>query len=338
MDDREVKELATTNSRIPREFRVNALSARSLLLHIEAVVGRAAVTNSDLFSLAAWSKTSFYEFDPCALYADVLTVAQSGYKPTWDLTVAQTHSLTVDGIVCHNTHNLPKTATREDVERVYMRSWELGCKGATVYRDGCREGVLLSAADGTKQPELITETHAPRRPQSLPCDIHRTTVKGSQHAVIVGLLDGHPYELFAGVSACIDVPKRAKRGELIKNGRGQDGQTTYNLRIPIGDDDELVLKDITTLFDNPLYGTHTRMVSLALRHGVPLEYLCEQLRRDKTSDITSFSSVIARVLSKNYLSENAPVKGQACVACGSAELAYVEGCVTCKSCGWSKCS
>ena len=45
------------------------------------------------------------------------------------------------------TVNLPSTSTLEDVKNVYMLAWELGCKGTTVYRDGCREGVLNHIKD-----------------------------------------------------------------------------------------------------------------------------------------------------------------------------------------------
>lgn len=236
------------------------------------------------------------------------------------------------------TINLPADVDRETVSKLYFEAWSSGCKGVTVYRDGCRAGVLVAAKDADdNRADRIAETHAPKRPSSLPCDVHRATVKGEGYLVLVGLLDGRPYEIFAGLSQCVDVPKRAKSGELVKNGR-IDGTTAYNLRIPMGDDDELVLKNVVQLFDNPLHGALTRTMSLSLRHGVPVRYLVEQLRKDRHSDLQSFSSVIARVLAKHYIDDGSAVTGDTCVSCGSRDLRYVEGCVTCGACGSSKCS
>lgn len=234
------------------------------------------------------------------------------------------------------TINVPAETTRETVSELYFRAWQSGCKGVTVYRDGCRSGVLVAAKAPDTRIESVIESHAPKRPPSLTCDIHRATVKGEGYLVIVGLLDGRPYEVFAGLSQCVDVPKKAKQGELVKNGR-VDGTTAYNLRIPLGDDDELVLKNVVQLFDNPLHGALTRTMSLSLRHGVPVKYLVEQLRKDRHSDLQSFSSVIARVLAKHYIDDGSAVTGDTCQSCGSRDLRYVEGCVTCGGCGSSRC-
>lgn len=45
------------------------------------------------------------------------------------------------------TINLPKTATEDEVKKIYMLAWKLGCKGITIYRDGCRDMQILSAGD-----------------------------------------------------------------------------------------------------------------------------------------------------------------------------------------------
>lgn len=245
--------------------------------------------------------------------------------------------------ICHsisNTTNLPNDITVDVVKDIYMKGWETGCKGVTIYRDGCRDGVLVKNddVDENGQPVEIYVNHAPKRPKELQCDIHRATVKGEQYMVIVGLLNDRPYEIFCGLSEHIDVPKKKKSGSLVKNGK-VNGIATYNLKIPVGDDDEMILKNVVELFDNPTYGAFTRSLSLALRHGVPVQYIVEQLRKDKHSDITSFASAVARILSKSYIPDgtSAITAEKKCQSCGSTNLAYQQGCITCMNCGSSKC-
>jgi ribonucleoside-diphosphate reductase alpha chain len=195
--------------------------------------------------------------------------------------------------------------------------------------------------DTNGQPSLIVESHAPKRPKELPCDIHKINIKGpsgpESYLVLVGLFNNVPYEIFCGLSSHVEVPKRAKSGLLIKNGK-KDGVATYNLQIPIGDDDRLTFKDVVEMFANPNHGAFTRALSLSLRHGIPVQYLVEQLQKDKNSDMQSFSRVIARVL-KGYIPDGTKsTSDKLCSMCGVEGLVYKEGCVTCSSCGWSKCA
>jgi ribonucleotide reductase alpha subunit len=253
--------------------------------------------------------------------------------------------------VCHSiskTCNLPNDASKDLVAQVYMNAWESGCKGFTVYRDGCRTGVLVadtSTEEATmldgNQPTKVIENHAPKRPKELPCDIHRINVRGSgvteSYLVLVGKLDGNPYEVFCGLANHVEVPKKAKTGVIIKNGK-KDGVATYNLRIPYGDDDVLLFKDVVELFANPNYGSFTRTLSLALRHGVPVSYVVEQLQKDKHSDMQSFSRVIARVLKSHIPDGTKSMSDKKCGGCSADDgLVYQEGCLLCKYCGYSKC-
>lgn len=237
------------------------------------------------------------------------------------------------------TCNLPNSATREIVNDVYLKAWRTGCKGFTVYRDGCRTGVLVSNDEPKKEKKVEDGRLAPKRPKSLDCDIHRATVRNGEISeswlVLIGLNDGKPYEVFCGIPENIEIPKKYKSGVLVKNGK-RDGVTTYNLQVPVGDDDNLVFKDVINLFDNPTQGAFTRTISLALRHDVPLHYVVEQLQKDKNSDMFSFGRVIARVL-KGYIKDGTKSSEKGCPECGNSELVYQEGCLSCKACGYSKC-
>lgn len=237
------------------------------------------------------------------------------------------------------TCNLPNYASKELVSQVYTQAWESGCKGFTVYRDGCRAGVLVST-DAPKKEEKNDGRHAKKRPKELPCDIHRATVRsdtGNENwMVLISLLDGKPYEVFCGIAGNIEAPKKYKNGTLVKNGK-RDGMSTYNLKIQVDKDDDLIFKDVANLFDNPTQGAFTRTISLALRHEVPIQYVVEQLQKDKHSDMFSFAKTISRVL-KGYIKDGTTVSGKTCQNCGSSNLVYQEGCMTCAACGSSRCS
>lgn len=240
------------------------------------------------------------------------------------------------------TCNLPSDATKEVVSQVYMRAWEKGCKGFTVYRDGCRDGVLITKEESENKeskdgrPVVIKNVMAPKRPTELPCEIKKVKIRGESWTIFVGLLNGKPYEIFGGLAKYVDIPKKFTSGRIVKNGK-VDGITTYNLIVGEGDD-QMVIKDIANVFENANYGTFTRTISLALRHGTPIQYVVEQLQKDKHSDVTSFSIVIARVL-KNYIADGTKSTSErACPGCGAQNsLIYQEKCLKCSQCPWSKC-
>lgn len=236
------------------------------------------------------------------------------------------------------TCNLPRDVSKDVVSRCYMRAWEMGCKGFTVYREGSRDAVIVSS-EAKKQDDSvqnsIVENHAPRRPKELKCEIHQVKVAGEGWTVLVGLLDGRPYELFGGLSSLIEIPRKRKEGVLIKNGR-KDGVTTYNLQLGDGDD-QIKIKDVLSVFDDATNGAFTRTISLALRHGIPIQYICEQLSKDKHSDMQSFSRVMSRVL-KTYIKDGTKSGLSVCENCGEkGSLVYQERCVACLQCGHSKC-
>ena len=233
-----------------------------------------------------------------------------------------------------STINLPKGTAPEVVGRLYQQGWELGLKGITVYVDGSRTGVLLTEND-KKEEEIFPQHRAPKRPLELECNIHHTTIKGEKWVVMVGLLDGKPYEVMGGLSNLIEIPRDKATGVLVKHPR-KTVNSIYDLRVGTNGD-TVIIKDLVKVFDNANHSAFTRMISLGLRHGANIQYVVEQLQKDKDSDMFSFSRCIARIL-KNYIPDGQQATEKTCPECGAeGGLIYVEGCVTCTVCGYAKC-
>ncbi len=218
------------------------------------------------------------------------------------------------------TINLPNSYPYEDFKKIYLNAWRTGTiKGVTTYRDGTMMNVLAAAGSKPK-PTSIAKHDAPKRPNVLPADIHAVTHKGQKYYVAVGLLEGEPYEVFAGSNHTIKkgsgTIKKVARGAY--RFEGDDGALIENLAEGCHDDEEAL----------------ARILSAALRHGSQIEFLTDQLEKTK-GHMNSFAKVIARTL-KKYVKEGTVVSGAACPECDGS-LVRESGCQTCKSCGWSKC-
>ena len=204
-----------------------------------------------------------------------------------------------------STLNMREDVTSDYVRQIYEEAWRCGLKGVTVYRDKSRNGVLITNTSESMTPSGIIEHDAPKRPETLPCYIERATVEGQKWTIFVGLLDGKPYEIFGGLSENIEIPKKYTTGQIIKRKcekkeHPEDGykrNACYDL-ITGDADDPLVIKDVVINFNDDKYGWGTRMLSTMLRHGVPVRYIVEQLRRSYSTSLHSFNKAMARVLAK----------------------------------------
>lgn len=241
--------------------------------------------------------------------------------------------------ICHSiskTCNLPNNASKELVAEVYLSAWEEGCKGFTVYRDGCRDGVLVtSTTKSDTKTEGVVDLLTWDRPEKLECDIHHVNISGESWVIFVGKSnEGIPCELFGGLSSKVVLPKKLKHGNIVKTKNKRGDVSVYDLSYGEGED-KAVIKDIGQIFENPTQGDFTRAFSLMLRAGIPIHLIVNQMQKNESSDMYSFSRVVARVL-KKYIKEGTTLK-QKCNNCGSESLVYIEGCLTCSSCGSSKC-
>lgn len=231
-----------------------------------------------------------------------------------------------------STINLPKGTPKNVVGELYLKGWEQGLKGITVYVDGSRSGVLVSKDDKANKEHDYKD--AAKRPAELDCDIHNVNIKGEKWVILVGMMKGKPYEVFGGLSDNIEIPKKHTKGVIKKITYNKTKPNRYDLHF-----DGFVVKDIVKIFNDPNYQVLTRMVSLGLRHGAKPSFLVEQLQKDPDHDMTSFSRVLARVL-KKYIEDGTKVSSdKVCSECKSATgLVYQDGCAKCMSCGYSRCS
>lgn len=221
------------------------------------------------------------------------------------------------------TCNIPNNASKELVSNIYMSAWEKGCKGFTVYRDGCRDGVLTVLNAKTK--ETISYNDAPKRPKELLCKVFHVTKDRQEYFILIGYLDKHePFECFAGKNNNHVINKKVTEGKIIKLGRGK-------YRAEFNDNTEL---SPLRAFIDPEEEILTRMVSMSLRHGAKTEHIVHQLEKS-SGDLQSLSKAISRAL-KFFVKDGVIVSGEECPDCKS-QLIRQEGCRKCSQCAYSAC-
>jgi ribonucleoside-diphosphate reductase alpha chain len=235
------------------------------------------------------------------------------------------------------TVNLPNDVSEALVADVYRTAWECGCKGVTVYRDGCRSGVLLEKGSKKKGKCEEHPGEAPKRPKSIPADIVRFKNGAEDWIAFVGLQDGRPYEVFTGKieEDAMYIPRKITKGFIIKV-RDADGTKRYDFQYKDRYGYTNTIGGISRLFDEEFWN-YAKLISGVLRHGMPIEKtvsLVESLHLDSES-INTWKTGVCRAL-KQYIADGTKSKGK-CPQCGQEQMAYQNGCLTCMSCGYSKC-
>ena len=267
-----------------------------------------------------------------------LFVTSHDISPEWHVRMQAATQRHTDNAVS-KTINFPAMATTQDIADAYMRAYELGCKGITIYRDGSKDNQVLSTGE-TARAAGLEGTEAMAIPLSYP---DRTLTPRAR-----------PEEM-RGVT------------ERIRTGHG-------NMYITVNFDDQSRPFEVFTTLgkaggcDSAQLEAISRLVSLALRSGIDLQSIIEQLRGitccpawDNGVLVRSAPDAVALALQRHLpageeeaepagaqLKLFASVKEQAawdlngelprsrCPDC-SSPLAYQEGCLLCTSCGWNKC-
>ena len=235
------------------------------------------------------------------------------------------------------TVNLPNEVSEELVADVYQTAWECGCKGVTVYRDGCRDGVLLDAKKkADKKCEPVVDT-ARKRPTSISADIVRFKNGSEDWIAFVGIHNGRPYEIFTGKieEDAMYIPRKVTKGCIIQV-READGNKRYDFQYVDRYGYTNTIGGISRLFDEEFWN-YAKLISGVLRHGMPIDkvvHLIDGLHLNSES-INTWKNGVQRAL-KQYIADGTKSKGK-CPQCGQEDMAYQNGCLTCMSCGYSKC-
>ena len=238
------------------------------------------------------------------------------------------------------TVNLPQNTTEEVVNKIYLTAWESGCKGITIYRDGSRDGVLITDKEKKeKEKEIIfSDKDAPKRPKRLKGEIVRFQNNLEKWIAVIGLYEGRPYEVFTGrlENGLSKLPVSVKECEIVKN-KDSNGVSRYDIEYV----DENGVKQISTglshKFD-PQYWNYAKLISGLLRHQMPIVYVHHTISSLNLNDdnLNTWKAGLMRVI-KKYIKDGVKGKGE-CPECHSTQLVYKEGCLSCLSCGYSKCS
>jgi ribonucleoside-diphosphate reductase alpha chain len=240
------------------------------------------------------------------------------------------------------TVNVPENTPEDLIGQIYEEAWASGCKGMTVYRDGSRTGVLVAADKKTakeKDENEFVETEAPRRPHRLEAEVVRFQNDYEKWIAFVGLYNGRPYEIFTGKADDFLVPAWVEKGWVIKN-RSEKGRSRYDFQYEDRHGYKVTMEGLSRSF-NKEYWNYAKLISGILRHGMPLQFVVHLVNTlDLKSDsITTWKNGLERALKKFIPDGTQAVVAQACPKCSeTGNMVYQEGCLVCKSCGYSACS
>ncbi|MDR0616090.1 MAG: vitamin B12-dependent ribonucleotide reductase [Synergistaceae bacterium] len=204
------------------------------------------------------------------------------------------------------TINLPNSATADDVRNAYLLSYEKGCKGITIYRDRCKESQVLyhGAGSGVSEEQLKTGGNGVK-PRKRPANLQGTTVK-------IRTSFGNLY---------LTLNQLGGRPFELFATLGKSGKDTQAHTEALG-----------------------RLISLALRSGVKVRDVIEQLKGiggsqpifENDGIILSLPDAIAQGLERAMGETVEIIKDDMCPSCGAPTI-HAEGCLRCVSCDYSKC-
>jgi len=257
---------------------------------------------------------------------------EEGKSEVYDIEVSEVHSYVVDGVITHNTINLPHEATREDVAKAFKLAYELGCKGITIYRYGSREEQVLNLVSEERRKEVRGKVGPRPRP---------TVTRGATIRMLTGC--GKLYvTINEDEQGLIEVFVNAgKSGGCVASQNEAIGRL-ISLGLRSGVDVQAIIKEMREIkCPQPAWQDGELIQSCADAIGRAIElYLRQNGKWESDVQIKSvqFSSPPSQQAGSrsSSISLNEAGMPPECPKCGGP-LEFVEGCVVCRNCGYSKC-
>lgn len=227
-------------------------------------------------------------------------------EPVWHLKMQAAFQKFTDNAVS-KTVNLPHSATKEDIWDIYWLAYELGCKGVTVYRDGCKSSQVLCTGEGGQEPLKDKPTRAVKdRPDVVYGFTQKVKTGLGFLYLTVNEMDGKPFEVFATI--------------------GKSGRSITAKAEAIGRLVSLALRSGVDVAD-----VVSQLKGIGGEHPV----------FQKKDMLLSIPDAVAWVLESRYMQGRKAEVDQClvspeCPDCGR-ELIFQEGCFVCPACGYTKC-
>ncbi len=252
-------------------------------------------------------------------------------SPEWHVKMQAAFQKYTDNAVS-KTVNFENSATIEDVEKAYMLAYDLGCKGITIYRDGSRDNQVLNIGKVKEETSVEVPVPVPAKPKERPAILigkttEITTGCGKMYVTINQDQEGNVFEVFTSIG---------KAGGCAQSQSEAIGRL-ISLNLRSGVEPEFIIKQLKGISCHMPYGFGSqRVLSCADAVGKALD---EAIKNPLNTQVIRNDSITVDTLlaDMDKKAGNKVVSNGACPDCG-APVEYIEGCLTCQSCGYSKCS
>jgi ribonucleoside-diphosphate reductase alpha chain len=229
------------------------------------------------------------------------------------------------------TINCPEDISFEDFQQVYMAAWDQGCKGCTTYRPNAVTGSVLTVSEAKPAPvtqgEVVYLSEPLDRPGALEGQTYKVKWPGSEHALYITINDiviaGHrrPFEVFINSKNMEHFAWTVALTRMISAVFRRGGDISF------------VVEELKAVFDPRggawMEGRYIPSILAAIGGVIENHLIAIGFIEGEGMGLKIDPHAQAMVV-------GAP-RGKACPSCGSYDLRMLEGCLTCGSCGHSKC-